>query len=51
MAQQKTANRNRFDFSKIPATIQIPNLIEVQKRSYDRFLQMDALPSERDDAG
>ena len=32
MAQQKTANRNRFDFSKIPATIQIPNLIEVQKR-------------------
>jgi DNA-directed RNA polymerase subunit beta len=51
MAQQKTANRNRFDFSKIPATIRIPNLIEVQKRSYDRFLQMDALPSERDDAG
>ncbi len=50
MAQQKTANRNRFDFSKIPATIQIPNLIEVQKRSYDRFLQMDSLPSERDDA-
>ena len=51
MAQQKIANRNRFDFSKIPATIQIPNLIEVQKRSYDRFLQMDSLPSERDDAG
>ncbi|HYH01279.1 MAG TPA: DNA-directed RNA polymerase subunit beta [Terriglobales bacterium] len=43
--------RNRLDFSKIPATIQIPNLIEVQKRSYDRFLQMDKLPSERDDAG
>src|SRR3989441_1770354 len=45
------AFRKRFDFSKIPATIQIPNLIEVQKRSYDRFLQMDRLPSERDDAG
>ena len=29
--------RKRFDFSKIPATIQIPNLIEVQKRSYERF--------------
>src|ERR1700722_6208484 len=43
--------RTRFDFSKIPATIQIPNLIEVQKRSYKRFLQMDRLPSERDDAG
>src|SRR5438067_8501930 len=45
------ARRTRLDFSKIPATIQIPNLIEVQKRSYDRFLQMDKLPSERDDSG
>ena len=43
--------RYRLDFSKIPATLQIPNLIEVQKRSYDRFLQMDKLPSERDDSG
>ncbi len=51
MAEKKIAFRNRLDFSKIPATIQIPNLIEVQKRSYDRFLQMDLLPSERDDAG
>ncbi len=51
MADQKTAFRKRLDFSKIPATIQIPNLIEVQKRSYDRFLQMDWLPSEREDAG
>src|SRR5271167_509617 len=48
---KNNAFRKRFDFSKIPATIQIPNLIEVQKRSYDRFLQMDALPSERDDGG
>jgi len=48
---KKNAFRKRFDFSKIPATIQIPNLIEVQKRSYERFLQMDRLPSERDDAG
>ncbi len=47
----KNTNRKRLDFSKIPATIQIPNLIEVQKRSYDRFLQMDKLPSERDDGG
>src|SRR6476619_811083 len=48
---KNNAYRTRFDFSKIPATIQIPNLIEVQKRSYERFLQMDLLPSERDDAG
>ena len=50
MAKNSTF-RKRFDFSKIPATIQIPNLIEVQKRSYDRFLQMDKLPSEREDGG
>jgi len=51
MANKSEAFRNRLDFSKIPATIQIPNLIEVQKRSYERFLQMDKLPSERDEAG
>ncbi len=45
---KKNGFRHRFDFSKIPATIQIPNLIEVQKRSYERFLQMDRLPSERE---
>src|SRR5882724_7716234 len=41
----------RVDFSKIKTSIPIPNLIEVQKRSYERFLQMDLLPNERDDAG
>ena len=51
MANKNGASRYRLDFSKIPATLQIPNLIEVQKRSYDRFLQMDKLPSERDDSG
>jgi DNA-directed RNA polymerase subunit beta len=51
MPNKNNAFRPRFDFSKIPTTIQIPNLIEVQKRSYDRFLQMDRLPSERDDTG
>ncbi|MFZ0478744.1 MAG: DNA-directed RNA polymerase subunit beta [Terriglobales bacterium] len=48
---KNSIHRKRFDFSKIPATIQIPNLIEVQKRSYERFLQMDKLPSEREDGG
>ena len=41
----------RRDFSSIPAAIPIPNLIEVQRNSYVRFLQMDLLPSERDDIG
>src|ERR1041384_6216243 len=31
--------------------IQIPNLIEVQKNSYERFLQMNMLPEEREDTG
>jgi DNA-directed RNA polymerase subunit beta len=39
------------DFSKIKTSIPIPNLIEVQKKSYERFLQMDLLPPERDDSG
>ncbi len=43
--------RERVDFSKIKTSIPIPNLIEIQKKSYERFLQMDLLPSERDDAG
>ena len=43
--------RERVDFSRIKTSIPIPNLIEVQKRSYERFLQMDLLPKEREDAG
>src|SRR5665213_2649490 len=43
--------RERLDFSKIRSSIQIPNLIEVQRMSYQRFLQMDLLPSEREDTG
>jgi DNA-directed RNA polymerase subunit beta len=41
----------RVDFSKIKTSIPIPNLIEVQKNSYERFLQMDLLPNEREDTG
>jgi DNA-directed RNA polymerase subunit beta len=43
--------RERIDFSKIKTTVPIPNLIEIQKKSYERFLQMNRLPSEREDAG
>ncbi|HXX00633.1 MAG TPA: DNA-directed RNA polymerase subunit beta [Candidatus Acidoferrales bacterium] len=43
--------RERLDFAKIKTTVQIPNLIDVQKKSYQRFLQMDLLPSEREDSG
>ena len=47
----KNVYRERIDFSKIKTTVPIPNLIEIQKKSYERFLQMNRLPSERDDAG
>jgi DNA-directed RNA polymerase subunit beta len=47
----KNVYRERIDFSKIKTTIPIPNLIEIQKRSYERFLQMNRLPSEREDIG
>src|ERR1700729_4124664 len=50
-SNQHIRERQRLDFAKIQGSIQIPNLIEVQMKSYQRFLQMDLLPSERDDGG
>src|SRR5437762_7928795 len=47
----KNIYRERKDFSKIKTTVPIPNLIEIQRKSYERFLQMNRLPSEREDAG
>jgi len=47
----KNVYRERIDFSKITTTIPIPNLIEIQKKSYERFLQMNKLPAEREDVG
>src|SRR4026207_1331883 len=43
--------RERIDFSKIRTSVPIPNLIEVQKHSYERFLQMYVAPSDREDVG
>jgi DNA-directed RNA polymerase subunit beta len=41
----------RVDFGKIRNIIEIPNLIEVQERSYLRFLQKDVPPEKREDIG
>src|SRR2546430_14248826 len=41
----------RKDFSKIPRHLDIPDLIEIQKRSYDGFLQMDIEPDRREEKG
>ena len=43
--------RKRADFSRIRTAIPIPNLIEVQKRSYERFLQMHTAPADRETTG
>ena len=47
----KNVYRERIDFSKIRAAVPIPNLIEIQKKSYERFLQMNRMPAEREDVG
>jgi DNA-directed RNA polymerase subunit beta len=43
--------RDRVNFTKIRTSIPIPNLIEIQKKSYERFLQMRVLPQDREEAG
>jgi DNA-directed RNA polymerase subunit beta len=43
--------RTRKDFGKIPSIVDIPNLIEVQKRSYAAFLQKDVAPERREEMG
>jgi len=51
MTDRRTLHDGRVDFSKIRTSIAIPNLIEVQRRSYERFLQMYTAPADREDAG
>jgi DNA-directed RNA polymerase subunit beta len=43
--------RIRKTFGRIPEVAPMPNLIEVQKSSYDHFLQMDVLPEQRTSVG
>ena len=47
----ESTDRARINFSKISTTVPIPNMIEIQKKSYERFLQMNRLAAEREDAG
>jgi DNA-directed RNA polymerase subunit beta len=42
-----TGPNGRLDFAKNPSTIPLPNMIQVQRASYEDFLQMDLLPEER----
>src|SRR5713101_8923783 len=54
MAQQSQVTSNfrlRRSFGKIKKIIDIPNLIEIQKRSYEEFLQADVAVEQRTDTG
>ena len=39
--------RVRKDFSKISTPVDIPNLIELQRKSYEKFLQAEVAPAKR----
>ncbi len=43
--------RVRKNFGKLKKIIEVPNLIDIQKRSYDKFLQRDTPVEQRDDIG
>jgi len=43
--------RVRKSFAKIQKIIDIPNLINIQKQSYEKFLQADIAPEKREDVG
>ncbi|HEY0138492.1 MAG TPA: DNA-directed RNA polymerase subunit beta, partial [Nannocystis sp.] len=43
--------RVRKNFGKLKRIIEVPNLIDIQKRSYDKFLQRDTPLESREDIG
>ncbi len=49
--QNGAGKRLRRNFGKIDKIVEIPNLIDMQKRSYERFLQKDVPPEEREEIG
>jgi DNA-directed RNA polymerase subunit beta len=52
MASLVTQNlRLRRNFGKIRRVLDVPNLIEIQRQSYEKFLQADAEPDKRTDIG
>jgi len=47
----ENAPRVRKDFSKVPPILEIPNLIEIQKQSFERFLQTHVELEKRENTG
>jgi len=48
---KKNVVAERWNFGKIKEVISIPNLIEIQRRSFDQFLQMKVPPHAREEIG
>lgn len=46
-----TLKNIRKDYSKIQSIISIPHLIDIQQKSYKKFLQLDVEPEKRKNAG
>ncbi|MDR1460398.1 MAG: DNA-directed RNA polymerase subunit beta [Campylobacteraceae bacterium] len=42
----KSGNRLRVDFAKVPTQIDVPNLLQLQQKSYEHFLNLNALSTE-----
>jgi len=51
LISDSTSKRERRDFSRILTSIPLPDLIEVQHRSYERFLQKDLKSLDREEIG
>ena len=51
MSRPQTNYRIRKNFGRIKKIVDIPNLVDIQKRSYDEFLQAIISPEERRDIG
>jgi len=47
----ENAPRIRRSFAKIPSILDIPNLIDIQKQSFERFLQVSVEPEKRESVG
>ena len=47
----ENAPRVRRDFTKISGLLEIPNLIAIQKQSFERFLQVRVEPEKRENTG
>ena len=52
MASKVQSNfRHRMNLGRVESIVEIPNLIDIQKSSYDKFLQSDTSPRERKEIG